>query len=279
MASCGATPYETTVSITDDDTAGVNISESSLEIEEGASAGYTVVLTSEPVGDVTVTMEDAAGTDLSLGNAILTFTALDWSIPQTVTVMADHDDDAVADPVATITHTPSSAADANYEGLSAGDVEVIVVEDDRVGITVIPPRVYYDEGTSYRFSFHLNSQPIANVTLQVATAGGPRSFEFTPRNWNTPQTFITVTLPHDTDTIDDVYTYFTYPSSGGNYEGVLWPLIYVTQIDDDPVMRYTLSEVGSVDGGCGHGAASRIEGGDERRWSAEHRLSRDIGGP
>ena len=114
------TTYETTVSITDDDTAGVNISESSLEIEEGASAGYTVVLTSEPVGDVTVTMEGAAGTDLSLGNAILTFTPLDWSIPQTVTVTADHDDDAVAEPVVTITHTPSSAADANYEGLERG---------------------------------------------------------------------------------------------------------------------------------------------------------------
>ena len=48
---------QTIVSITDDDTAGVTISETSLEIEEGDSDTYTVVLDTEPAGDVTVTID------------------------------------------------------------------------------------------------------------------------------------------------------------------------------------------------------------------------------
>ena len=43
------------VTVTDDDTAGVTISETSLDIEEGDFDTYTVVLDTEPVGDVTVT--------------------------------------------------------------------------------------------------------------------------------------------------------------------------------------------------------------------------------
>ena len=60
--------------ITDDDTAGVTISETSLEIDEGASDTYEVALDTEPAGNVTVTIEDATGTDLTPDPASLTFT-------------------------------------------------------------------------------------------------------------------------------------------------------------------------------------------------------------
>ncbi len=240
--------FETTVSITDDDTAGVNISESSLEIEEGTWADYMVVLTSEPVGDVTVTMEGVTGTDLSLDNAILTFTALDWSIQQTVTVMADHDDDAVAEPVVTITHTPSSAADANYEGLSVGVVEVTVVEDDRVGLRVTPRRQTVTEGRSGSFAFELYSQPTADVTLTAISTNVNRH-TFTPQTWNIPWALST-TCPQDTDTITfaaDLYL----SVSGGDYNGVKVGKAIVTCKDDDPVMRYSLSEVAPVEEDAG----------------------------
>ena len=56
---------ETVVSITDDDAVGVTISETSLDIEEGDSDTYTVVLDSEPAGDVTVAIGGVAGKDLT----------------------------------------------------------------------------------------------------------------------------------------------------------------------------------------------------------------------
>ena len=238
--------FETTVSITDDDTAGVNISESSLEIEEGTSAAYRVVLTSEPVGDVTVTMEGAAGTDLSLDNAILTFTPLDWSIPQTVAVMADHDDDAVAEPVATITHKPSSAADSIYEGLSVDGVEVIVVEDDRVGVTVRIGSLNIPDGESEELTVVLDSQPTANVTVTWVVDGGLISFDFTPQNWHRPQAGYILAY-EDRDTIDRNHSISFRPVVGGNYDGVSVREQIIRRVDNDPVMRYSLAEVEPVE--------------------------------
>ena len=46
-------------------TPAVTISETSLEIEEGDSETYTVVLDTQPAGDVTVTLGSITGTDLS----------------------------------------------------------------------------------------------------------------------------------------------------------------------------------------------------------------------
>ena len=62
-----------TVTITDDDTAGVTVSEEpTLEIDEGDSATYTVVLDTEPTADVTVTIAGHSGTDISLTGTTLT---------------------------------------------------------------------------------------------------------------------------------------------------------------------------------------------------------------
>ena len=47
------------VTITEDDTAGVTISTDVLEVSEGSSQSYTVVLDTEPAADVTVVVADA----------------------------------------------------------------------------------------------------------------------------------------------------------------------------------------------------------------------------
>ena len=88
----------------DDQNIGVTISKSSLTIEEGASDTYTVVLESQPAGDVTVTISGHADTDVSLDKTTLTFTDQDWNAAQTVTVTAvddsdiDDEDDVTPDP-------------------------------------------------------------------------------------------------------------------------------------------------------------------------------------
>ena len=46
------TTTQATVSITDDDGAGVSVSESSLTIAEGSSGTYTIVLDSQPTASV-----------------------------------------------------------------------------------------------------------------------------------------------------------------------------------------------------------------------------------
>ena len=71
----------------------MTVSKAALEIEEGASDTYTVVLDTEPAGDVTVAIGGVADTDVSLDKTVLTFSDQDWDTAQTVT--AEHDGDAV----------------------------------------------------------------------------------------------------------------------------------------------------------------------------------------
>ena len=90
---------------------GVTESEQSLAELEGGSNVYEVVLSESPTGDVTVTVtvEDAANNDITTKEASLVFTSENWNLPQTVTVRAAHDDDALQDPVVQISHGVSGA--------------------------------------------------------------------------------------------------------------------------------------------------------------------------
>ena len=54
-----------TFTIRDDDTAGVTLSDTSLDIDEGDSDTYTVVLDSQPTHDVTITVNDPSNSDVT----------------------------------------------------------------------------------------------------------------------------------------------------------------------------------------------------------------------
>ena len=122
------TTVTTTVSITDDDGAGVSVSESSLTIAEGSSGTYTIVLDSQPTADVAVAINDPSNTDVTAEPASLTFSSTDWNTPKTVTVNAAQDADA-EDETATVTHAVTST-DSSYSGAPANSVAVSVTDDE-----------------------------------------------------------------------------------------------------------------------------------------------------
>ena len=125
--SCG-TKCEVTVTITDDDTAGVTVSKTSLTVTEADTTGdsYTVVLDSQPTADVVVTVGGHAGTDVTPAPASLTFTTLNWDTAQTVTVTAAADADTTDDTV-TLTHVGAST-DVKYNAVAPS---VTVTVDDK----------------------------------------------------------------------------------------------------------------------------------------------------
>ena len=132
----------TTVSITDNDERGVRFSPSSLSVPEGGDATYTVVLTSRPSGEVTVTPSLASDdTDVTAG-AALTFTEATWDQARTVAVSAAHDADAAND-TATIVHA-ISGADYEANKVTAGDVSV-TVDDDETALTLTVSPASLDE--------------------------------------------------------------------------------------------------------------------------------------
>ena len=116
-----------TLTITDDDTAGVTVNAASpLVVDEGGTAGYTVVLGSHPAADVTVTPTSGDPGAASVSPASHTFTPSGWNTPLTFMVSGVADTDTVDESVS-ISHGLTSA-DAQYAVLSISTVSVSVTD-------------------------------------------------------------------------------------------------------------------------------------------------------
>ena len=164
-----STPLPTgTFTIRDDDTAGVTVSDTSLDIDEGDSDTYTVVLDSQPTHSVIITINDPSNTDVTAEPASLTFTTVNWDTAQTVTVRASHDS-GHDDEDGTVTHTAAST-DTKYDGLPIGSVLVNVTDDDDVPVTVSFEQAAYavDEGDSVTVKVILSAQPERAVDVPVS---------------------------------------------------------------------------------------------------------------
>lgn len=141
-------PAILTLVIEDEDTRGVRVSDSNLDIDEGETDTYTVVLDSEPTGVVRVRpVRESGDTDITLSGA-LSFNADNWDRPQTVTVTAAQDADAANDS-AMISNRVSGA---DYDSVTASSVAVTVTDDDPastgVTLSVAPNSVREADGAT-----------------------------------------------------------------------------------------------------------------------------------
>jgi len=205
-----------TLTITDDDTAGVTITESAGStgtVEGGATDSYTVVLDSQPTGNVTVTATPDTDGDLGSGAATAvtrTFTPGDWSVPQVITVTAVNDDIAEGAHTATITHTAAST-DGNYDGIAIAGVTANITDNDTAGVTVTHTAggtAVTEGGSTDTYSLVLTSRPTADVVITVdpdaqadlgAGPGGAVALTFTNADWDTPQSVTVTAVDDDVD--------------------------------------------------------------------------------
>ncbi len=129
----GADEYSSTgapvrVAVSDDDAAGVTVSTTSLSLNEGEAATYTVVLDAKPNGQVLIS-PFAQHSEISAEPWTLTFTPDNWATPQTITVTAVQDDDT-EDVQAWVMNVVAAFSGSGYVGVSAPTVNVSVTDDD-----------------------------------------------------------------------------------------------------------------------------------------------------
>ncbi|QQE67310.1 hypothetical protein GFS31_40230 [Leptolyngbya sp. BL0902] len=199
----GLTIANVTAAITDNDTAGVIITQSggsTALTEGGATDTYTVVLNSQPTANVTITIGNDGQS--STVPTSLTFTAANWNVAQTVTVTAVDDAVAEGNHTGTLTHTATST-DAFYNGLTIGSVTASITDNDTAGVIITQSggsTTLTEGGATDTYTVVLNSQPTANVTIAIGNDGQsstvPTSLTFTAANWNVAQT-VTVTAVDD----------------------------------------------------------------------------------
>ncbi|WP_155969106.1 DUF4347 domain-containing protein, partial [Kamptonema formosum] len=225
----------TVVSITDNDSAGVTVSQTSLSATEGgAGESYQISLQSQPASEVTVQFD--TGSQIQ-PIAQLTFTPANWNNPQVVIVAAVEDAVAEGNHTGTITHTAVSA-DANYSGIGINATVVSITDNDSAGVTVSQTSLSATEGgagESYQIS--LQSQPASEVTVQFDTGSQIQpiaQLTFTPANWNNPQVVIVAAVEdavaegNHTGTITH-----TAVSADANYSGIGINATVVSITDND----------------------------------------------
>ncbi len=239
------------VTITDNDDPGIVLSKTSLEVEEEDADGqtYTVKLATQPTVEVTVTVTGQDQTDLELTGlsptSTLTFDAVSWNAPQTVTVKAREDTDAKNAKV-TLVHT---GAGGEYEGV-AEELAVTVDDDETVSIVLSKTDLTVEEedAEGETYTVKLSHQPSVEVTvtvtgqdttdLELTGLGEGDTLTFSTTAWNDAQT-VTVKAREDTDAANDSIT-LTHTGAGGEYEGVAEEL--AVTVDDDETVSIVLSE-------------------------------------
>ena len=232
----------------DDDIAGFSIASSgSLNTTEGgAQASFTVVLDIEPTSNVVLNVTSDDPTEGVAAPSTLTFTPANWDTPQTVDVTGE-DDDIVDGPVDyNVVVSVNQAASADeYDAIADEEIELTNSDNDVAGFTVEesgPDTVTGEDGTTDTFTVVLDAEPASNVRLNINSQNtdeftvSTAVLNFTPTNWNVPQT---VTVTGVDDNIDDddqtsnVRIRINNANSDDEFDGLPNQFVSVTNIDDD----------------------------------------------
>ena len=226
-----------TVTIEDDDTARVEVTPTALDVSEGGTATYTVVLTSSPEeGVAMVTVESDDPDAVTVSPTSLTFNADNWNTPQAVTVTAEPDDVVDGGKTVELTHQVSG-----YGEVAAPNIEVTVSDDDMAGIEVTPTALDVREGEARTYRVKLTSSPAGTVTVEV-TSGNPGAVTVSPaeltfdaQTWNEWQEF-TVTAVQDNAVDGGKTVVLTHRVSGyGNVTEADHVTISVTDTTPPPI--------------------------------------------
>ncbi len=255
----GATVPDVTVHITDNDSPGVAVTESngSTDVAEGAAGGvgatdnYSLRLTSQPTGNVTVTV--LIGVQATANPTLLAFTPGNWNIPQDVTVAAVDDLVAEGSHTATAQHSTASA-DPNYNGAPVQDVTVHITDNDTAGVRITESsgdtRVA-EGGNSDSYSVALVTQPTADVVVTITSGAhalvDKQQLTFTPANWQVAQNVAVMAVddaiaegPHSATLLHAA------ASADGQYNAIaVAPVTVHISDNDSPGVRITESDGGT----------------------------------
>ena len=139
----GVADQTVTATTTDNDTAAYTLSTTTASVTEaGSTATFTVVLDTQPLSDVVLTVVSADTGETTVSPATLTFTTANWDTTQTVTVTGVDDsiDDDNQDTTVTIAVDDDNSDNA-FDGLADQTVTATTTDDDTVSTPGAPSAV------------------------------------------------------------------------------------------------------------------------------------------
>jgi hypothetical protein len=164
LSSSGLTSESITVNAVESDGNALVVSTSALDVDEGASATFTVALAAPPPADVTVGVTRASGDgDITVsGGATLTFTAASFGA-QTVTVAAAQDADNIDDS-ATLAISASGFAERSVaiSGNDDDEAAPVITSTAVTGAVLDAP---------YAYTVTASGRPAPTFALDTAPSG------------------------------------------------------------------------------------------------------------
>ncbi len=187
----------------DSNVQSIVLSTTSVDFVEGGSAGFSVSLAKPPTSNVDVYVRFAWGdSELAIVTpAHLIFTPSNYATPQTVTITAAEDSDAVRD---------NGYIALSAPGMADRNVAVTVADNDSQNLVVSASTLSMNEGSTASFNVRLSTAPASNVTVNVYGGGGDPditvtsgpTLTFTPSNYSVDQQ-VSINAAEDTDTSAD----------------------------------------------------------------------------
>ncbi len=253
------------VTVVDDDTAGFTLSGTTASVSEnGSTATFTVVLDSEPTGNVVFSLSSADTGETTVSPTALTFTSSNWDTTQTVTVTGidDSASDGNQTTNVTVAVNDSSTVDGTYDALGDLAVAVTTADDDSAGVTVSASggaTTVSEAGSTDTFTLVLNTQPSSDVVINTSSGDtgeatvAPTALTFTSSNWDTAQTVTVTGIDDDSNDGDQTTTITVFVVDGSSddaYDSVANLTLSATTTDDDsPGLTVSTSSVTVTEAG------------------------------
>ena len=197
------TTAETVITITDDDDgAGITVSPTTLDIDEGDSGDYTIKLASQPTGPVTITISTPSGSTLTPDDSSITFSSTNWASPQTVTLTASDDNDS-DDHTVVVTQTGSSTDD-NYDGRTVR-IPTVVINDDDIDVQFGATNysTYENAAAGAMVTITLAEPAASTLIIPLLTSGtGNDGAMAQPSDWSGIPATVTFNSGNDTVTFE-----------------------------------------------------------------------------
>ena len=206
----------------------------------------SIVLTAQPTAPVTIALSSSdatEGTIFPTNITSVTFTPLDWGVPQTVTVRGVDDPDPDGNITFSIVTAAATSLDPAYDGVDAPDVPVTNFDNETANVFVQARKTLATNESGgpagqATFRVRLTTTPSGPVTCTLSSSDltegqvSPQTLVFNTTNFQT----VTIAGIDDTLTDGDVrYTILTAPctSTDPNYDQRNPRDVSVVNLDND----------------------------------------------
>ena len=200
-----------TVTSVDNGQAGFSISTNSIDIIEGNTLQFTLVLTAQPQSNVVFDVSSANTDIVTVSHSQLTFEQGNYGTPQTVTVTCAEDANIISETSSIVVAVNDAASDNAFDPLSNETITVTTTDNDDAGYAVSTNSINITEGNTEQFTLVLTAQPQSNVIFDLSSANtnvaslSKSQLTFEPSNYDVPQS-VTLSCPEDVNLVGETTT-------------------------------------------------------------------------